>query len=76
MDNKNIQLCTFFSAWPDVANIRQMLMSNPVQFEMLKQRFPELASAIQRNDAGMVTTCWIEGVSLSQVTDFSRFFYF
>ena len=31
--------------------MRQMLMADPVQFEMLKQRFPELANAIQRNDS-------------------------
>ena len=31
-------------------NIRQMLMSDPVQFEMVRQRFPELANAIQKND--------------------------
>ena len=30
--------------------MRNMLMSDPVKFEMIKQRFPELADAIQKND--------------------------
>lgn len=38
----------------DVAYIRRMLMSNPVQYELLKQRFPELANALERNDAAKV----------------------
>jgi DNA damage-inducible protein 1 len=32
--------------------MRQMLMADPVQFEMIKARFPEMANAIQRNDSG------------------------
>lgn len=42
----------FFILAPELQNLRQMLMADPVQFEMVKQRFPELASAIQRNDYG------------------------
>ena len=32
--------------------MRQMLMSDPVKFEMINQRFPDLADAIQKNDSG------------------------
>lgn len=32
--------------------MRQVLMSDPVQFELLRQRFPDLAKAIQSNDIG------------------------
>lgn len=39
---------------PNMENIRQMLMSDPVQFEMVRQRFPELANAIQKNDTPKV----------------------
>jgi hypothetical protein len=35
-----------------INDMRQMILSDPVQFEMIKQRFPELANAIQRNDVG------------------------
>ena len=38
---------------PHLDQMRQMLMADPTQFEVLRQRFPELASAIQRNDTGM-----------------------
>lgn len=27
-------------------------MADPVQFEMIKQKFPELAKALQKNDTG------------------------
>jgi len=35
-----------------MANLRETLMADPVQFNQIKQRFPELANAIQRNDQG------------------------
>ena len=38
---------------PHLDQMRQMLMADPTQFEVLRQRFPELANAIQRNDTGM-----------------------
>ncbi len=28
-------------------------MSDPVKFELIKQRFPDLADAIQKNDSGL-----------------------
>lgn len=31
--------------------MRQMLMSDPVKFEVIRQRFPDLADAIQKNDS-------------------------
>lgn len=34
--------------------MRRTLMADPAQFEMIKQRFPELAKAIQKNDTGKV----------------------
>ncbi|CAF0924862.1 unnamed protein product, partial [Brachionus calyciflorus] len=35
---------------PNLSNMLQMLMSDPSHLEVIRQRFPDLASAIQRND--------------------------
>ena len=35
-----------------IAQMRQLFMSNPAKFEMIRQRFPEFADAMQRNDMG------------------------
>jgi hypothetical protein len=35
-----------------LANMLKMIMSDPQRYEMIKQRFPDLANAIQRNDTG------------------------
>ncbi len=40
------------SASSAAANMRRMIMSNPAQFETIRQRYPELADALQRNDSG------------------------
>ena len=37
---------------PNMDNMRQMLMADPVRFETIRARFPELAAAIQNNDTG------------------------
>ena len=34
------------------ANMLQAIMSDPVQMEQVRQRFPELARAIEANDTG------------------------
>lgn len=33
-------------------NMRRMIMADPVQFEAIKQKYPELADAVQKNDSG------------------------
>lgn len=35
---------------PNLQNARESLLSRPEQFENIRQRYPELANAIQRND--------------------------
>ena len=35
-----------------MASMRQLIMADPAQFELIKQRHPELADAIQKNDTG------------------------
>ena len=32
--------------------MRRLLMSDPAQFEMIRQRYPDLAEAVQKNDSG------------------------
>lgn len=36
-----------------ISQMRQLFMSDPAKFEMIRQRFPELADAMQRNDTGI-----------------------
>lgn len=33
-------------------------MSDPVKFEVIRQRFPDLADAIQKNDSGKLRIAW------------------
>ena len=47
-------------------------MSNPVQYELLKQRFPELASALERNDAGNFSFFFSLSHSLFSIDFISR----
>lgn len=35
-----------------MANMRRMIMSDPAQFEMIRQKYPELADAAVKNDTG------------------------
>ncbi|RNA26292.1 DDI1 -like protein [Brachionus plicatilis] len=37
---------------PNLANMLQMLMSDPSKLEAIRQRFPDLANAIQQKDSG------------------------
>lgn len=36
----------------NMANMRRMIMSDPAQFEMIRQKYPELADAAVKNDTG------------------------
>jgi len=39
------------SSAANMSNMRRLLMSDPAQFEMIRQRYPDLADAIQKNDS-------------------------
>jgi hypothetical protein len=34
-------------------NMRRMIMSDPVQFESIRQKYPELADAVLKNDTSL-----------------------
>ena len=48
----NWRFLSFVDIKAQIENLRRTIMADPVQYEMIKQKFPELAKALQKNDAG------------------------
>lgn len=62
--------------------MRQMLLSDPVKFELIRQRFPDLAEAIQKNDSARMMQLMSQmssglgsGENLSQPTGLSSDYF-